>query len=85
MKFQEVYAVIRQDIWRDMNRAMIEEVITIKEVVMTQEIAEQEVARLNKLNEGKGAKYWWQYTRFFPEGSAGSADDAGTDASKNTN
>jgi hypothetical protein len=37
--------------------------ITIKEVVLTREEAESEVARLSAINHGKECIYFWQMTR----------------------
>ena len=50
--------------------------VTVKEVVRSQEVAEAEVARLNALNEGKGVRYFWQTTRLFPEGRSAGGDVA---------
>ena len=59
----QVFAVIRID--RD---RLVEDAITIKEVLPTQEQAAEEVERLNELNESRGARYFWQATRYFPGG-----------------
>lgn len=59
----QVYAVIRVDASQS-----IEDAITIKEILPTIEQAVQEVERLNKLNSVKGTRYFWQATRYFPEG-----------------
>ena len=37
--------------------------ITVKEVVLTREEAESEVARLSAINRGKPCVYFWQMTR----------------------
>ncbi len=60
-----VFAVIRidRDQWTD-------DAITIKEILPTMDQAAEEVERLNRLNETKGARYFWQATRYFPEGRA---------------
>jgi hypothetical protein len=51
--------------------------VCVKEVVMTVEEAQQEVARLNALNVGKGCRYYWQSTHIFLDGgSHGSAGRA---------
>lgn len=42
--------------------------VKIKEVFTDSEHAEQEVARLNKLNADKQCRYFWQGARFYPEG-----------------
>jgi hypothetical protein len=41
--------------------------VTVKEVLLSQERAEVEVERLNKLNSEKGCRYFWQYTRLVSE------------------
>jgi hypothetical protein len=51
--------------------------VTVKEVVRSQDLAEVEVTRLNALNEGKGVRYWWQTTRLFPEGESAGAKMSG--------
>ena len=42
-------------------------IVTVKEVLLSQERAEAEVERLNKLNSEKGCRYFWQYTRLVSE------------------
>jgi hypothetical protein len=56
------YAVIRFDAFLGEDVA-IPQRITVKEVLTSQEAAEQEVARLNELNADKGCVYFWQMTR----------------------
>lgn len=63
-KYDHAFAVVRLD---DFQRAVDletepEVAITVKKIVWTQEDAESEVARLNKLNKGK-AVYFWTITR----------------------
>jgi hypothetical protein len=41
---------------------------SVKEILPTQEEAETEVSWLNKLNGSKGATYFWQTSRFYPQG-----------------
>ena len=60
-----VYAVVRID---DFLADSGDAAITIKEIVPTMEEAIQEVERLNKLNASKEAHYFWQLTRYFPQG-----------------
>ena len=62
------YAVIRIDKWSNKTIAELSHedlniLITIKEIVPTIEMAEEEVNRLNKLNEQKDLHYFWQTTR----------------------
>jgi hypothetical protein len=56
------FAVVRRDEFLE-NPDSLEDIITIKEVVWTQEQAESEVSRLNALNAHKGVKYFWRMTR----------------------
>jgi hypothetical protein len=60
----QVFAVLREDT----DIEAIEDRVTVKEILRRQEDAEAEVARLNRLNSGKGARYYWQATRYFPKG-----------------
>jgi hypothetical protein len=69
-----VYAVLRYDAFQGED-ARPEVTVTVKEVVRTQDLAEKEVARLNALNAEKQARYWWQYTRLFPQGESASSRD----------
>ncbi len=59
----EVYAVVRID-----QRDSIEDAIAITAILPTMEEASFEVARLNELNQDKGAHYFWRTTRYFPKG-----------------
>lgn len=59
-----LYAIVSVD--KDIKS--FEEAITVKEVLPTQEDAEFEVERLNRMNSNKGIFYFWQLTRFYPEG-----------------
>jgi hypothetical protein len=61
-----LYAIVRVDESYDQSTP-IENKITVKEVVRSLEEAKAEVARLNKLNESKGAKYFWQTTRLIED------------------
>jgi hypothetical protein len=61
-----VYAIIRVD----ESYEHIEDKITVKAVVRSIEEAKAEVARLNTLNESKGAKYFWQTTRLIEDEKA---------------
>ena len=64
-----VYAIVRWDGFQGA-AARPEALVTVKEIVHSQEQAEAEVARLNALTEGKGIRYWWQATRLLAEPSA---------------
>lgn len=60
----QVFAVIRIDSYI----SVLQDSITIKEILPTQAEAEAEVQRLNKLNAEKDSRYFWQTTRYFPYG-----------------
>jgi hypothetical protein len=60
----QVFAVLRMD----SGIRLLEDALTIKEILPTRDEAKSEVERLNKLNASKGARYFWQMTRYFPEG-----------------
>ena len=59
----EVYAVVRID-----QRDSVEDGIAVTSILPTMAEAVSEVARLNELNQDKGAHYFWRATRFFPKG-----------------
>ena len=64
-----VYVVVRLDDGPGAD----EHRITVKEVVHDEALAAAEVQRLNGLNAGRGARYFYQTTRLYPPGySAGS-------------
>ena len=42
--------------------------VAVKEILPRLDEAEREVERLNRLNSVKGCRYFWQATRFFPNG-----------------
>jgi hypothetical protein len=67
----QVYSVVRVDEYSSGRDA-----ITVKEVLPTMEEVEKEVERLNRANGNKGYYYFWQTTRYFPEGKALNKDDA---------
>jgi len=66
----QVFAVIRVDDVAEfgVDNADIQRRVTVKQVLPTLQEAEAEVERLNSLNEDKGAYYFWQTTRFYPNG-----------------
>ena len=71
----EVFAILRWDGFHGPNTAP-QVLVTVKEVVRSQALAEAEVARLSALNEAKGMHYWWEATRLFPEGRSAGSDVA---------
>ena len=68
---QQVFAVLRVDEFHD-DDTPIENKVTVKQVVSSQEIAEREVERLTRVNADKRCRYFWQATRFveLPEESS---------------
>ena len=60
----QVFAILRVDI----GIHSLEDAVTVKEILPGRVEAEREVERLNKLNASKGARYFWQPTRYYPEG-----------------
>jgi hypothetical protein len=64
-----VYAVLRYDGFHA-DTTPPEQLVTVKEIVETQELAEREVERLNALHDRSEIKYWWQFTRLYPEGES---------------
>jgi len=69
-----VFAVVRVD--EDLSP---DNAITIKEILPTAEEAIQEVERLNKLQSGKKCHYFWQYTRYYPNGRTKDAAESSSE------
>jgi hypothetical protein len=65
----QVFAVLRIDL----DIRLLEDALTVKEILPTSDEAQREVERLNKLNASKRAKYFWQVTRYFPDGRKSNA------------
>ena len=75
----EAYAVVRRDRFRgheydpdESSPPMVcggEFSYTVKEVVLTREVAEREVERLNRQSRDD-TRYFWQYTRLFRDGAS---------------
>jgi hypothetical protein len=59
---KQVYVIIRVDDFHDPSQA-VEDRISVQEIVSSLEVVESKVARLNELNNPKGARYFWQATR----------------------
>jgi hypothetical protein len=70
-----VYAVLRADLFhrRDIP---LETLITVKEVVRSEEVAKREVDRLNALRPDGSVRYWYQHSRLFPPGRSAGSDEA---------
>lgn len=71
---KHVYAVVRVDLYKRLVDPFTN-AITVKEILPTQAEAEKEVARLMELNKDKEVVYFWQTTRYFPEGRGEVSND----------
>jgi hypothetical protein len=67
-----VYAILRYDAFHG-EGSPPEVSITVKEIVRSKDLAEAEIARLNGINGEENVRYWWQYTRLFPQGQSASS------------
>ena len=71
---EHVFVVPRADLFHGPG-APIETLVTPKHVVYSQELAEQEVARLKALHPDGRVRYWSRVCRLYPPGrSAGSVE-----------
>jgi hypothetical protein len=62
-KYDHVYAIIRLDRDAVTDGLSDRNLVMVKKVVRSKEVAEQEVKRLNRLNADKGCEYYYQITR----------------------
>lgn len=62
-----VFVILRADLFQG-PEAALETLITAKEVLRSQELAEREVARLNDLHPDGQVRYWYTPSRLFPAG-----------------
>jgi hypothetical protein len=62
IKKEPCFAVVRIDRFLA-DVATLQNLITVKEIVMSKETAQSEVDRLNKLNGPKDCVYFWTQTR----------------------
>lgn len=60
--YDHVFAIIRVDLYQDLTSSP-EAGITVTKVVLTEESAQRETARLNQLKTGRSVRYFWQVTR----------------------
>ncbi len=64
MEHEQAFAVVRLDLFQEADlRSEPEVIVVVKEVVWDRQLAEAEVARLNRLNADKGVTYFWTFTR----------------------
>ena len=61
-KYDHAFAILRIDFTEDRDFISPDH-ITVKKVVWSEKIAQQEVNRLNELNADKGCQYFYQLTR----------------------
>jgi len=61
-KYRQVYAILRYDAFQGPSTP-IENLISVKRILLDEEKARAEVERLNGLNEEKGCRYFMQATR----------------------
>lgn len=54
------YAIVRLDLFH--KDVSLEQMITVKKILLDLDQAKKEVTRLNELNSDKGCHYFWQYT-----------------------
>ena len=71
---EDVYVILRADLFHG-PETPLEMLVTAKQVVHSQELAEREVARLNALHADRQVRYWFRHSRLFSPGrSAGSGE-----------
>ena len=61
-KHRHVFAIVRVDLFHRADMPL-EEKVQVPHVVWTEEAAEREVERLNRLNAEKGCIYVWRISR----------------------
>jgi hypothetical protein len=81
LKYDHVFAIVRVDRFHD-PVATPETAIMVKKIVRSEQLAEDEVARLNALNRDKGSLYFWQITRLERSGELTEAEVTATEGSK---
>ncbi len=63
LDFDHGYAIVRLELDRAKEVGIDRHIVTVKKVVRSMEVAEEEVERLNRLNADKGCLYFWEITR----------------------
>jgi hypothetical protein len=66
---ETAWAIVRFDKFQFADASDIEVAIAVKEVVFSQELADAEVRRLNRVNAEKQCLYWWVPTRILRLGT----------------
>ena len=69
---EDVYVILRADVFHRANMSL-DQLITVKEVVRSADIAEREVERLNGLHPDGEVRYWSAHSRLFPAGRSASS------------
>ncbi len=62
LRYDHAFAIVRIDTFLGLDPSA-RDAISVKKVVRSAEAAEREVARLNSLNQDRGATYFWTITR----------------------
>ena len=59
---EPIYVILRADLYlgRDVDPDTL---VTAKAVVLSEDVARQEVARLNAMHPDGSVRYWWQLSR----------------------
>ena len=65
---EQAYAIVRVDI--PLSVSEVTQAVTVKEVVSSRQLADQEVERLSLLNSDKGCLYFATPTRVFRSGTS---------------
>ena len=72
---EDVYAILRADLFHNPGTPL-ETIVTVKEIVRSEGLAQREVARLNALRNDGSVRYWYQQSRLFPPGHSASSLEA---------
>ena len=67
-KYDQVYTIIRLDKSADTDLLPNQNLITVKKVVRSEEVAQREVERLNRVNADKACEYYYQISRLARDG-----------------
>ena len=69
---QAVFVILRADLFHA-NGTPVETLISATQVLDSQELAEQEVLRLNAMHPDGKVRYWYTHSRLFPPGRSASS------------
>lgn len=62
LKYDHAFAIVRIDEFQ-FSKEPFDDAVHVVKVVVEEAAAKREVERLNRLNEGKGCRYFFQVTR----------------------